>query len=649
MSRRFIRMLTGLATLGVLWPGPTSMSRAADAAPPVSGSLNDITELEADKGHGDPETWPGAAVYRQHCAACHENQVPKAPQKMFLQMMSGPTIVDSLTHGLMASQGATLSSAQKVRVAEYLSGAPLAAQTAATPVVRCESDAAAFVATQKPARVNWGYHNARFVPAEIAGITPQEAATLELKWAFEFPNGLRARSQPAIAYGAIHVGSHDGTVYALDLETGCARWTFKAGAEVRTAVVPHELDGLAPRVFFGDVIGRVYSVDARTGSLAWSHKVDDHANATLTATPTLHDGVLYVPVSSLEVTTAADPEYECCTFRGSIVALDAADGSLKWKTYTIDSPPKPIRTTVLGTRIFGPSGAPIWNAPMIDASRGLLYVGTGENYSSPADDRSDALMAFRLSDGKLMWSRQMLANDAWNVACMMKNNPNCPVENGPDVDFGAGTILVRLSSGRELLLAGQKNGYVYALDPDRKGELVWKTRVGRGGLQGGVHFGMTAQGDRVFVPISDMKNPRDGRPVDGPPRPGLYALDAASGKVVWSSPAADRCGTREYCDPGISAAITSTPGVVFAGHMDGMFRAYDADTGSTLFEFDSTRPVTTISGAVARGGSYGGAGAAVRNGHVVVNSGYGLYFHMPGNVLHVFVPRQSKLSPTETP
>lgn len=636
----------GLSLLGFV---VAAVARAADLPPPASETLDDIAQFEAGKNHGDPESWPGAALYRQHCAACHENQVPKAPQKMFLQMMTGPTIVESLTHGLMTAQGAALSMQQKTQVAEYLSGAPLSAQTAAKPIVRCEAGQGVFDTEQRPARVNWGYHNARFVPGDIADLAPEAIESLELKWAFEFPNALRARSQPAIAYGAVYVGSHDGTVYSLDLASGCARWTFKAGAEVRTGVVPHEIAGLAPRVFFGDVIGRVYSLDARTGALIWSHKVDDHANATLTATPTLHEGTLYVPVSSLEVTSAADPKYECCTFRGSIVALDVATGAQKWKTYTIDAPPKLVRTTALGTRILGPSGAPIWNAPMIDAKRGVLYVGTGENYSSPADDRSDALMAFRLSDGKLLWSQQMLAGDAWNVACMMKDNPNCPVENGPDVDFGAGTILVKLASGRELLLAGQKNGYVYALDPDKRGELVWKTRVGRGGLQGGVHFGMTAQDDLVFVPISDMKNPRDGRPVEGPPRPGLYALDAATGRIVWSSPAADRCGAREFCDPGISAAITSIPGAVFAGHMDGMFRAYDSRTGSTLFEFDSTQPVDTVSGATANGGSFGGAGAAVRAGHVVVNSGYGLYFHMPGNVLLVFAPRQSKLSPTEMP
>ena len=622
-------------------------SFAAEPPAATASTLDDVSQFESRADYGDPEDWPGAKLYREHCAMCHENQVPKAPQKMFLQMMSGPTILASLERGLMAAQGSVLTPAQRQHVAEYLSGAPLSAQVAARPVPRCASTiASGFDTSSAPSPTGWGYDNARFVPADAAGLDRDSAKRLELKWAMEFPNALRARSQPAIAYGAVYVGSQDGTVYALDLDTGCARWTFKAGAEVRTAIVPHEISTAGDasktlrRVVFGDVIGRAYSLDALTGALAWSAKLDDHANATLTGTPAVHAGTVYAPVSSLEATTAAEPTYECCTFRGSVVALDAATGEQKWKAYTIDEPPALVRTAGSDKRNFGPSGAPIWNSPTIDAKRGVLYVGTGENYSSPADDRSDALLAFRLTDGKLQWSQQMLAGDAWNVGCMMKGRPNCPIENGPDVDFGAGTILTRLADGRDVLLAGQKNGVVYALDPDKSGALLWKTRVGRGGIQGGIHFGMAVAGDRVFAPISDMTDARDGRPVEGPPRPGLYALDVATGRLVWSSPAANECGTTPLCDPGISAAITAAPGVVFAGHMDGKFRAYDSSDGKVLYEYDALQPVKTLSGTTAKGGSFGGAGAAVRDGHVVVNSGYGLYFHMPGNVLLVFAPQR---------
>jgi polyvinyl alcohol dehydrogenase (cytochrome) len=610
--------------------------------PKTGGALKDVKDLEARPIATDIEQWPGAAVFKQHCQNCHLGQVPKAPHKMFLQMLSGPTILAALDEGLMKGQAAALSPDERRQVAEYLSAEPLSAAHNPNPPPRCQGDAAAFDPAQSPLHSGWGYHNGRFVPAASAGLDAARVPRLKLKWAFAFPNALRARSQPHIAYGAVYVGSQDGTVYALDVKTGCVRWTFKASAEVRTAVVPYEAErrpGVAtpaPRVAFGDVLATLYSVDAWTGELRWRQKLDDHPNATLTGTPSFHRGVLYAPVSSLEVTSAADPKYECCTFRGSVVALDAFSGKRKWKAYSITQVPKPVGRAANGTRVIAPSGAPIWNSPMIDAKRGVLYVGTGENYSSPADDRSDALLAFRLRDGKLIWSQQMLAGDAWNVGCMMQDNPNCPKENGPDVDFGAGTMLVTLKSGRELLVAGQKNGMVYALDPDRKGALVWQQRVGRGGIQGGVHFGMAAGDGRVYAPVSDMRDGHDGRPIIGPSGAGLHAIDPATGKILWSALASDRCGERKFCDEGISAAITAIPGVVFAGHMDGMFRAYDSTSGKVLFEFDSDREIGTISGASAHGGSFGGGGPAIRNGYLVVNSGYGLYFHMPGNVLLAF-------------
>lgn len=567
---------------------------------------------------------------------------------MFLQMMAADAILSALTDGLMKEQGAGLTSAARREVAEYLAGAPLEAGVPTHLAPRCAAPAgdaragvarrARFQDSQPPMALGWGHDNARYIPAAVAGLSREEVPGLELKWAFAFPGAIRARSQAAIAYGAIYVGSQDGTVYSLDLRSGCIRWTYRSSAEVRTAMVlePKSAGGLATSVYFGDVIARVHAVDARTGTGLWMVKVDEHPNATITGTPTLHGGVLYVPVSSLEVTTAADAKYECCRFRGSVVALDAKSGAVRWKAYSIAEEPKPVRKTSSGTRVFAPSGAPVWNSPTIDAKRGVLYVGTGENYSSPANDRSDAVLAFRLQDGKLVWSRQMLAGDAWNVACMMQNNPNCPGENGPDVDIASGTILATLPGGRQVLLAGQKNGFVYALDPDAAGAVLWKVRIGRGGIQGGVHFGMSLEGTRLLVPISDLKDGHDGRHYDIEGRPGLYAVDAASGRIEWSSPAPDACKGRQYCDPGISAALTSIPGVVLAGHMDGVLRAYDSATGRIIWQYDSTRGVRTVSGETAHGGSFGGPGPAVRDGYVVVTSGYGLYFHMPGNVLLVF-------------
>ncbi|MEY3906717.1 MAG: hypothetical protein RIR59_1540, partial [Pseudomonadota bacterium] len=470
--------------------------------------------------------------------------------------------------------------------------------------------------------------------AKQAGLRQDQVPQLKLKWSFAYPKAQRARSQPSIGWGAVFVGSQDGTVYALDLKTGCMRWSFRASAEVRTAIVA---DPATQRLYFGDVLARMYALDAMTGKLVWKTKVDDHSNATITGSPTIGGGQLFIPVSSLEVTAAADPKYACCTFRGSVVALNATSGSINWRHYSVTEPATARGKTKAGTQIIGPSGAPIWNSPSFDAATNRVYFGSGENYSSPADRNSDAIFAVNAKTGKRIWVTQLTKGDAWNVGCMIGND-NCPKENGPDLDVAASVLVVPIGGGKSMIVAGQKSAAVYGLNPDT-GKPVWKTVLGHGGTQGGVHFGMAAQGRLVYVPINDMADTRDGRVYDAKRRgAGLHAIDGATGRVFWSSKADNVCDKRANCDPGISAAVTAVSGFVFAGHLDGRFRAYDTQTGKPIWTFDTTQPIKTISGETARGGSMSGPGAAVANGHVVVNSGYGLYYHMPGNLLMVFTP-----------
>ena len=589
---------------------------------------------------------PGAGPYARACAQCHEGGVAKAPHKTFLQMMPADGLLLAMEQGIMQAQSAGLDAAERRAVAEYLAGVSLDTVVARAAAPMCMGPARAFDLRRPPAKAGWGVsrENQRHIPAEVAQLAASDLPKLKLKWAFAFPNAQRARSQPTVAMGAVFVGSQNGTVYALDKESGCVRWTFRASAEVRSPVTIEGWDAGSPPqrplAYFADLIARVYAVDAQTGELVWSAKVDDHPNATVTGAPVLYQGRLFVPVSSLEVTSAADPKYPCCSFRGAMVALDARDGSQAWKSYSIDEAPREVGKTRVGTPILAPSGAPIWNSPAIDTARGLLYVGTGENYSSPANDRSDALLAFDLNTGKMLWSRQKTAGDAWNVACMLKDNPNCPVEDGPDFDFGASTIVARGADGQALLLAGQKSGDVYALDLARNGAKVWGTKVGRGGIQGGVHFGMALDGQRLFVPITDMSNPEAETNLHAvASKAGLYALDVTTGKFLWSTPADNVCNGRPFCEPGISAAITSMPGAVLAGHMDGRLRAYDSATGQVIWEFDATQTFRTTDGGSAHGGSFGGgAGPIVQDGMLFAASGYGMYFHMPGNVLLAFAP-----------
>ena len=616
------------------------VSPLAEAGPGAESvaTLKSVDDLQAKTDGLDVSE--GARLFAENCDSCHNGTAPKAPHSTFLKMMSQKRISFALTEGMMKAQAAHLDREQVARVVEFLTSKKIGAEEQRAPLPRCAGDAAKFDVNRMPAAVGWGHDTSRFVPAKVGGLTAEDMPNLTLKWAFAYPGALRARSQPAIGYGAVYVGSHDGTVYAFDLESGCVRWTYHAVAEVRNGVVLTPGTSDQPLAFFGDILANAYAVNALTGEEVWRIKADDHSSATLTGTAALHDGILYIPVSSLEVTAAADPAYECCSFRGKVLAVEASSGKKLWEAFTIPDPPSEQGQTPLGTIVLAPSGAPVWNSPAVDEKRGVFYVGSGENYSSPADDNSDAIFAFDLKSGNRKWHVQAFPNDAWNVACMMKDNPNCPAENGPDYDFASSSILVS-ARDRDVLVAGQKSGMVFGLDPDNNGQILWQTRVGRGGTQGGVHFGMSAEGTRIYVPIVDMENARDGAIHATAAQSGLHAVNALTGEILWRRVLVDSCGEdRPYCDPGISAATTAIPGAVVAGHLDGMLRAYDGRSGKTLWEFDTTREISTVTGEKGRGGSMSSGGPAVGDGYLVVNSGYGLYFHEPGNLLLVFAPEQ---------
>ncbi len=582
---------------------------------------------------------PGAAVYRQICSKCHEGQAPKAPARAILGMMTPELIYRALTVGIMREQAKTLSDTDKRSVAEYLTGAKFGARShAAAP--HCTGTAARFDLSQPPDVYGWGQEldNDHFVPANVADLAVGDIPRLKLKWAFVYPGAVRARSQPSFAYGALYVGSESGTVYALDARSGCIRWTFSTTAEVRTPIVVPPMRGARKLAFFGDLTGHVYAIDATTGHLLWRRRMDVHPSTTITGAPVYFEGTVYVPVSSLEEATAKpDP---CCTFRGSVVALDAASGKVRWKRYMIDRPARQTGTTKDGVKIFGPAGAAIWNTPTLDPVHGILYVGTGNNYTGPTTSRSDSVVALDMKTGAIRWSRQLVSHDAWNVACMVHQG-GCPAHPGPDFDMGAGTILVKLANGRRLVVVGSKSGAAVAVDPAHAGRVVWSNRLGRGSIQGGIQYGMAFDGQRIYVPISDMadtmdasQNAREAKA--GPPRPGLYALDPMTGHLEWSAPAKNVCRGRKFCDPGILAAITVIPGAVFAGHMDGRLQAYDSSTGRVIWQYDTSVPVVGLGGARGHGGTIGGGGPVVHDGMVYTNSGYGMFFHMPGNLLLAF-------------
>jgi polyvinyl alcohol dehydrogenase (cytochrome) len=349
-------------------------------------------------------------------------------------------------------------------------------------------------------------------------------------------------------------------------------------------------------------------------------------------TPLLHGDTLFVPISSLEIGLAANPLYGCCTTSGAVAGLRAATGETIWYRRTIDSPAQVTGRHLLFVEEQGPSGAPVWGAPTVDAARGLVFFGTGQNYSHPTTGTSDAIFAVDMGSGEVRWVRQFTEQDAYNMSCdISRSHPNCPTPLGPDLDFGAPPVLLR-SGGSELLIAGQKSGDVYALHPD-SGEVAWTRRIGRGGALGGIHWGLAAneQLGLVLVPVSDVP----AYAPDRDPEPGLHALDIATGAVRWAHGRKPRCD-QWVCSAGLSAAITATPDLVFAGSLDGYLEAYDAASGDVLWSHDSWREYDTVNGVPASGGSFDAHGPMVLENLVIVSSGYDTFGQRPGNALLVF-------------
>ncbi len=572
----------------------------------------------------------GEAVYAQRCARCHELGSDRIPTRETLRKMPATRILRALNYGVMIAIAYTMNTSQREAVAKWL-GTP-GGDPEPSPAAFCADRSVKLAARPASQWNGWspGADNARFQPAGAAGLNVDGVRNLKLKWAYAFEGDITAFAQPTILDGNLFVGSAGGAIHDLDAQTGCTRWVYQASGPVRSSILAvHE--GARYMLLFGDQSGWFYALDAVTGKLLWKKKVEAHDAARLTGAPVAFHGVVFVPVASWEENRASDPAYECCTMRGSLVALRVRDGSQVWKTYMVD-PPKRIG------KKFGPSGAGIWSAPTLDIKRGLIYVTTGDNYSNPVTKLSDAVVALRIADGRIVWSRQFTDNDVFSGACVA--SPDC----GPDFDFGSSAILVN-AGGRSLLVAGQKSGVVHALDADKRGEVVWELRVGKGSRNGGVLWGMASDGQNVYAAVSDVSrkthkpgDPADLRTNDVDPAAGggLTAIRLSDGAKVWYAPAHPCDPPKPGCSPSQPAAVTAIPGVVFSGSNDGHMRAYAAEDGRVLWDFDTARDFDTVNGVPGHGGSIDGPGAVVVKGMVYVNSGYSRQSGMPGNVLLAF-------------
>lgn len=561
-------------------------------------------------------------VFMRHCQRCHSpNSGAHAPLPEAMASMPWETILKALETGAMKAQGASLTADERKSVARYLGKVDVSA-----PPQLGGQCPAGTKPTPGSSWNGWGVDdwNTRFQPAAAAQLDGETAPKLRLKWAFGFPNGNTAFGQPIIVNGRLYTGSNDGTVYALDARSGCIYWTFQAQTLVRAAVVI----GPGPRAYVGDLDSNFYALDADTGHVIWQKRLDSQPFTRITGAPKLHDGRLYVPIASQEENAGSQPDYPCCIFRGNVVALDAETGREIWRSFTTPVA-GPTKKSDKGIQYYGPSGATVWSSPTLDLRRGMLYVATGNGYSDPPVKTADAIVAMDLATGAIRWTQQATL-DMFNWACGGRGGGggNCPDNAGEDVDFGSSPILVDVGGGRQMLVAGQKSGVVHGLDPDHEGKIVWQTRIGEGGKLGGVEWGMAAASGKVFAPLSDWGRPNAG---------GLFALDAATGKIDWKAVAPKpSCAGQRGCSPAQLAAATAIPGVVFSAAMDGHLRAYRMSDGQIIWDFDTNREFPTVDKIPARGGSFAGTGPTVADGMVYVNSGYANTGGLPGNVLLAF-------------
>lgn len=575
-----------------------------------------------------PPNATSAEIYQLRCAACHDKPTARIPPRTQIVKRSTEDVVLAMTTGTMKQWAEGLTSAQINGVAIYLTGKSPTPPASATNENLCQ-EAAPPLTLNELQWNGWGrdLDNSRYQPKP--GISAADVPRLKVKWAWRHP-GPMATGQPTIIGKRLFVTTEAGQLFSLNAETGCTYWSIKAGAGLRSAITVGALPDAKFALYFGDLRGNMHSVDADTGEVIWKTKLEDHRLSRITGSPVLFRNKLYVPVSSIEEVAGREAKYECCKFRGSLVALDAQTGKVLWKSFTVQEEPKPFKKNSAGTQMYGPAGGAIWSAPTIDPRRKLIYVATGNSYTDVPTGHSDAIMAFDLETGSLKWANQVTPKDNFLVGCRQPGVGNCPEDAGPDHDFGSSPILRTLANGKQVLLAGQKSAVIYALDPDKGGKILWQVRLGGGGALGGIEWGFAADERNVYVPVADTTGPQR--------KPGLTALQISTGKQLWHvpAPAANCSWGQARCNNSQSAAATLIPDVIFSGTVDGHLRAYATKDGTIIWDVDTALPIATVNGGLTSGGALDGGGPTIANGVLYTNSGYGRIVGQPGNLLLAF-------------
>jgi polyvinyl alcohol dehydrogenase (cytochrome) len=616
-------------------------SCAQTSAPDPQVAAMRVVTPEEDVAH------PGKAAYDKACAACHNNpEGARAPSLASLRLMRKPSVEYAITIGYMRTQAKNLTADERTQVVDWLAlGQP--DNSAWVQQAKCKGAPAHINASAKSVAPTWGVNlsNTRMQTTEQSGLRKEDFANLELAWAAAFPQTPTMRSQPVVVGSTVYVVASDaGRMYALDSNTGCAKWQYESPTPLRSSISYGEIPKGKPVIVAGDATGFVVAVDALNGRQVWRSDVRLHEANRITGTPVIHKGRVYAPLSATEINHAVDETYECCKAQGAVIALDLKTGKKIWTGRTMVEATQTQKSRV-GTQMWGPSGAPIWNTPAIDEKRSLLYVGTGEQNSIPFVETTDAIVAFDLETGERKWVFQATERDLWHYAC--PRGANCfGAEQGVtrDVDFGGSVVIGKRADGRDIILAGQKSGDIWALDPDNNGKLIWNIRLSRGGANGGVHWGIATDGKRVFAPMNDNAQPTPELPLAGV---ALHALDVETGKVLWTAKGEGDCsGDRKERYPGCDRRFGFSPaplvidGAVLQGSVDGILRVFDAETGAELWRYDTMRKFDTVNGVPGNGGSIDSSPYVAANGMLYVVSGYARFGESPGNVLLAFRPKK---------
>jgi polyvinyl alcohol dehydrogenase (cytochrome) len=652
------------------------------------------------------ENHPGKEVYETHCAFCHQEEGGDAPATESIRRLSKANIKYTVELGYMRQYAKDIPKDQLAQLVDWLPKDQVDA-SAWRAKAACPAGKAAVNLANQPRTVTGfglGLDNTREQPTRETGLSKADMKNLELAYVIAFPQTATMRSQPVIVGDTMFMAATDsGHIYAFDVDSGCLKWTYEADMTLRSSLTFAEATRTTGELIIaGDAGGKVHAIDAKSGREVWVKDIKLSDVNRITGAPVAKDGIVYVPLSAIEVNFTAVDEYECCIGQGAVVAMDVATGRTLWVGRTMEDA-KPTFKDKNGSQKHGPSGAIIWSSPAIDTKRGLVYAGTGENTSWPATDTSDAIIAYDIKTGARKWVFQATKADIWNYACG-RRGPNCdwPGEyQSPDHDFGGSPMLIRLKDGTERVVAGQKSGVLWALDPDT-GKLLWSNKASRGSAGGGVRWGIAYDGERIFMPSNDggqaspTENPNFG--------PGIHAVNAMTGEIEWTyKPNARDCGdatqpvaavTRPQgaqritrisapvlpparvntqgqaqgagraaqaqgaqagrggaaqtaggrpavrCRVGMAAAPLVVDGAVVTGTNGGMLRIFDGATGEILFEYQTNRPYpNTVNGVEGRGGSIDSHPYVAANGTLFVQSGYARFGQPPGNVLLAFRPK----------